>query len=251
MSRWPIPGLALSGSLALALLSVAGPAASAPGEPADVCLEVVAGVLIEAELDALESAVGSAVSARTALFPQPTMDRESPGRIDVRAGHAGTGGGIAAACLEPGHQWTARFDRAFLEAGADRMLAEAPTTPGIASSVDLEWFPAEARLRTTLVFAGPLDIPNGTCWIDDALTVDAESGTVIASGEQGVETSLFAEGACRRFFDHLPDGGAGEQAVTLLPASVELGDGTQLRFVARSVSMGADEIVVSGDLERG
>jgi hypothetical protein len=130
------------------------------------------------------------------------------------------------------------------------MLAEAPTTPGIDSDVSLEWYPSETRLRTTLVFAGPLDIPNGTCWIDDALTVDSDSGTVRASSDRGVKTSPFAEGACGRFFDHLPDGGAGEQAVTLLPAVVDLVDGGALRFVAEDVLVAEDAVTVLGRLER-
>jgi hypothetical protein len=101
-----------------------------------------------------------------------------------------------------------------------------------------------------LVFAGPLDIPNGTCWVDDVLSVDAVGGIVAASGEQGLETSPFAEGACRRFFGFLPDGGAGEQAVTLLPLSVELDDGV-IRLVAQAVTVRDDAIVMAGSLDVG
>jgi hypothetical protein len=128
------------------------------------------------------------------------------------------------------------------------MLAEAPTTPGIRSEVSIEWDPEGTRMRTTLVFAGPLDIPNGTCWIDDALAVDAATGSVIASGEEGVRTSPFAEGACSRFFDHLPQGGAGEQAVTLLPRVVALADGSVLRFVAEDVLVEVNAVSVSGTI---
>jgi hypothetical protein len=183
------------------------------------------------------------------LFPLPQVERE-PTRIDVESGHLDGERGHAG-CLEPGAEWTARFGRGFLEAGADQMLAEAPTTPGIDSDVTIEWYPDEARLRTTLAFAGPLDIPNGTCWIDDALSIDVEAGVVVASGEEGVKTSPFAEGACGRFFDHLPDGGAGEQAVTLLPRIVALTDGSELRFVAEDVRVEEDAVSVSGRLERG
>ena len=129
------------------------------------------------------------------------------------------------------------------------MLAEAPTTPGINSSVDIEWFADEARLRTTLVFSGPLDIPNGTCWIDDELSLDSAQGRAVASGEQGVRTSPFAEGACGRFFDHLPLGGAGEQAVTLFPVEVQLAAGGTIRFVATELTVGDDAIEVGGILE--
>jgi hypothetical protein len=130
------------------------------------------------------------------------------------------------------------------------MLAEAPTTPGIDSEVIIYWYPDETRMRTLLAFAGPLDIPNGTCWIDDVLAVDAATGTVVASGEQGLKTSPFAEVACDRFFDHLPDGGAGEQAVSLLPATVTLAAGSELRFVAEEVLVTDEAVSVSGRLER-
>lgn len=234
----------------MALVLGGGLPAVAVDEVVDVCLELSAGAISAGETAELEAAVESAISARGALFPQPVVVSDGAGRIDIYAGHDHGGAGLTDPCLQPGSGWTARFGRDFLAAGADQMLAEAPTTPGIDSEVDIEWFPEERRLRTTLVFAGPLDIPNGTCWIDDALTVDAESGIVAASRERGLETSLFAEGACGRFFDHLPDGGAGEQAVTLLPATVVLDDGTTLRFVAGEVSLEDDSVVVAGSLER-
>ena len=198
---------------------------------------------------AVAASVSESLAQRTALFPTPQLDQE-PARIDIDSGHLGGDPGHAG-CLQPGAEWTARFGRAFLEAGADQMLAEAPTTPGIDSEVTIEWYPDEARLRTTLVFAGPLDIPNGTCWVDDSLSIDEVEGIVVASGEQGVKTSPFAEGACGRFFDHLPQGGAGEQAVTLLPPTVTLPDGHELRFVAEDVLVEEDAVSVSGRLERG
>ena len=167
--------------------------------------------------------------------------------LAISSGHSGLASG-SNGCLEDGYEWTSRFDRDFLQAGAELMLAAAPTTPGIDSAVTIEWHPDETRVRTTLEFAGPLDIPNGTCWVDDALEV--QSGVVRASAEQGVKTSPFAGSACGRFFDHLPNGGAGEQAVTLLPAIIELPGGGQLRFVAEDVSVREDAIVVMGSLVR-
>ncbi len=217
---------------------------------ADLCLELTDGAVSEAEWTATTEQVVVAVESRSALFPEPTDMADPLRRFDVWSGREGVVAGTGASCLEPGFDWTTRLGRDFLEAGADQMLAEAPTTPGIESSVTIEWYPDESRLRTTLVFAGPFDIPNGTCWVDDALSVDTTGGTVVASGEQGVKTSPFAEGACRRFFEHLPDGGAGEQAVTLLPPAVELGDGGMLRFVAGDVMVRGDAIIVSGSLER-
>ena len=228
------------------LLSVAYPAV-AQTALADVCLEVAPGTLSDTEWSALPTPISAALDARPAMFPSPELT-VAESRVDIWAGHPGSTTGPGAPCLESGAEWTARFSRVFLEAGADQMLAEAPTTPGISSAVDIEWYPDQVRLRTTLVFAGPLDIPNGTCWIDDTLSVT--DGSVGASGEQGVKTSLFAEGACGRFFDHLPDGGAGEQAITLLPAAVELGDGAVLHFVADEVIVRDDAVVVAGSFRR-
>jgi hypothetical protein len=229
-------------------VTLTGVTVTASEHSADVCLEVASGSLSVEDWAALTAAVDHAVAERSALFPFPQLSQE-PTRIEIDSGHVGTGHGDAG-CLEPGTDWTARFGRDFLEEAADRMLAEAATTPGIDSDVTIEWYPSETRMRTTLVFAGPLDILNGTCWIDDALSVDAATGTVTASGEQGVKTSPFAEGACGRFFDHLPDGGAGEQAVTLLPSVVRLPDGGELRLVAEDVRVAEDSVSVSGRLER-
>ena len=238
------------GALGAALLIVGTglPALAAEDAPADVCLEIAAHAASEDDWSVIGERVGEVLVQRSALFPAPTIDRQ-PSRLDIHSGHAALGDG-SASCLEAGAEWTARFGRDFLEAGANQMLADAPTTPGIDSSVDLEWYADETRVRTTLVFAGPLDIPNGTCWIDDALSVDVESGGVIASAEQGVKTSIFAESACGRFFDHLPDGGAGEQAVTLLPTAIELTNGETLHFVADAVVVHDDAIIVSGSLLR-
>ena len=223
------------------------PAAALAEQPADVCLETDPTALSEAERAALVGPVTESLEARTSMFPAPTVVVQGP-RLDLWAGHGDAPAGTGAACLEPGSEWTARYDRVFLKASADQMLAEAPTTPGIESSVEIEWFLDEARLRTTLEFAGPLDIPNGICWVDDALAVD--NGSVVVSSETGVKTSLFAEGACRRFFEHLTDGGAGEQAVTLLPTEIAVGEDLLLRFVVEAVDVREDAVVVSGRFER-
>ena len=238
-SRWVAPFAALS--------LVLGAAQSAAGETvADVCLEIAPSALSTDEWSAVEAPVSEAVAERTALFPAPVVTVEGT-RLDIASGHSGLTSGVEG-CLEEGAEWTSRFGRDFLQAGAELMLAEAPTTPGIDSVVTIEWHPEERRMRTRLEFAGPFDIPNGTCWIDDGLAV--ADGIVTTTGEQGVRTSPFAESACGRFFDHLPDGGAGEQAVTLLPTMIELPDGGRLRFVAEEVSVRDDALVVSGSLAR-
>ncbi len=241
-------GRRLGVTVLVGTLTTAGVGAAAASEAADVCLEVVPGVLRASEWSSVTDSVAAALEPRSALFPDPQVVADDA-LLVIHSGRDGLARGEDG-CLREGYDWTARFGRDFLEAGADQMLAEAPTTPGIDSDVTIEWYPEEARLRTTLVFAGPFDIPNGRCWIDDALTVDAATGTVLASGEEGLETSPFAEAACGRFFDHLPQGGAGEQAVTLLPASVVLADGTVLRFVAEDVLVADDAVSVSGHFAR-
>lgn len=250
-------GFALASSL---VLGAALPVLGDDEASRDVCLEVAPGVVTADAWARFTELVAERVAERTALFPDPVttavVPEALPGAampslaLHIDAGHPAAGSAESTAtCLQPGLGWSARFGRPFLSAGAELMLAEAPTTPGIDSSVTLEWYPDEDRILTRLDFAGPLDIPNGTCWIDDALTIDEASGTAVASGDQGVETSLFAESACGRFFDHLPDGGAGEQALNLLPTGVELEDGRVLRFVAEQVRVVPDAVIVGGRLE--
>jgi hypothetical protein len=251
--------VALAALMVLWWTSTSGAAA-----PPDVCLEVSVDGLPEGTWDTVVAAVGDVVAARPALFPDPVLTVEPAAgdestlaptaRIDIDAGHAapppdGPADATSTGCLLPGLDWSARYGRSFLEASADLMLQEAPTTPGVASDVVLEWSPDERRVRTLLTFAGPFDIPNGRCWVDDTLSIDPAAGLAVASGDQGLETSPFAEGACGRFFDYLPDGGAGEQAVTLLPAEVLLDAGGSVAFVATIVTVEGDAIVVGGSID--
>jgi hypothetical protein len=234
--------------LAGLLVTIAAPVAAAE-RPADICFETVSGTLEDAEWEAMRELVAATAATRPALFPLPVLTLGGS-RLDIASGHEGLDAGARAACLVEGHEWTARYDRAFLQAGAQRLLAEAPTTPGISSAVIIEWHPTEARLRTLLDFSGPFDIPNGRCWIDDVLEVDETGGVIVARAERGLATSPFAESACTRFYDHLPGGGAGEQAVSLLPAELPGHDGSIVRFVAESVAVLDDAIVVGGSVER-
>lgn len=253
----PIAGVVTVLFVLVVPTAIVSSASSEGDRSADLCFEVAIEGMPEGAWDQVVGLVTGVVGERTALFPAPTIE-VAPGiregaadppsaRLDIHSGHAGGSlPGTSAACLEPDLEWTARFGGGFLEASADRMLEEAPTTPGIASDVTLEWHPDAHLVRTVLTFAGPLDIPNGRCWVDDILTIDPAAGTAVASGEQGLETSLFAEGACGRFFSHLPNGGAGEQAVTLLPAEIILDDGGRLRFVATEVIVRDDAVVIGG-----
>lgn len=244
----------------LLLVGMTTPAHAGPAA-VDACLAVTATDITSEAWTHIRERIEAVVADRTAMFPSPSIVADSHDGLSraaapalelaVDAGHLGLHMPAAArgSCLESGLEWTARFGQPFLQAAADRMLLEAPTTPGIESAVDIGWFAAEDRLRTTLVFAGPFDIPNGSCWIDDTLSIDTQSGRVVASGHQGLETSPFAEGACGRFFDHLTEGGAGEQAVTLFPMEVELPGGGSIRFVATRLWVTDAEIIVGGTLE--
>ena len=89
-------------------------------------------------------------------------------------------------------------------------------------------------------------IPNGVCWVDDVLTIEPESGRALASAERGMDVSPLGDVVCGRYYDNLPKGGAGQQAVDLLPSEVVLDDGRPLRFIAETVSVFDDAVAVAG-----
>ena len=222
----------------------------------DVCLSVRLGDLPDRAawpeiIGAVDAATAS--EARPQLFPARELEvllgaDDAPAIIAIwREARTSEQDPVLDGCVADGATWTARIGRSFLVAGADNELAAAPTTPGIESNVEVEWYPDEGRVRTWLEFEGPLGIPNGTCWIDDVLTT--ERGVAVASGDTDLRTSPFAEGACGRFFDYLARGGAGEQAVTLLPSVVPLADGGTLAFLVSSVTVEEDAILMSGTVE--
>jgi hypothetical protein len=251
-ARLPVRVSGIAVAVALSMSLVGGATAAADEQRSDVCLEIVADSLPDGAWTQVIEAVDEVVSGRPDLFPTPVWSVTLSGqtqRIDyVARGDVAEDAGPVTDCLAGGADWTVRVGRAFLDAGADRMLELGPTTPGIESSVDVEWFPGEDRVTTTLVFAGPLDIPNGTCWIDDTLGVDGATASAISIVEHGVQTSLFAESACGRFFDHLDKGGAGEQAITLLPTSLTLPVSSTLQLTVEDVTVEDDGIVISGSV---
>ena len=114
---------------------------------ADVCFEAAFDGLHEESWEQVATRVTAAMTSRTMLFPAPSVEMttgpgEGPamrpsGRLDIHSGHAGASlPGATAPCLQPDLEWTVRFSRTFLEASADRMLEEAPTTPGIGVCCD-------------------------------------------------------------------------------------------------------------------
>ena len=229
-----------------AVMLLALTSAAASDEPADVCLTVAGGLGDEA-LPTYVDLVSQVVAQNDALFPEPTIATTETG-LDIHSGHSELPARSGQPCLMHEFDWTARFARDFLLEGAELMLEQASKTPGFESSIELDWFPADARVRSTLTFSGPFGIPKGTCWIDDALSIEPESGRAVASGERGMDVSPLGDVVCARFYDNLPDGGAGEQAVSLLPTEVPLGDGQALRFVAETVHVSDDAVVVAGTL---
>lgn len=232
---------------ALVVVGFVMPATAWASAPADVCLEISGG-LSDDDHAAVVDAVAVVVAENETLFPDPTVTPTGT-RIDIHAGHPDLPAVSGVPCLMVEFDWTARFSREFLIEGAELMLEKAPRTPGFDSSIELEWFPDEARLRSTLSFSGPFGIPSGTCWVDDVLTIDPGSGRAVASGDRGMDVSPLGDVVCGRFYDNLSGGGAGEQAVNLLPAEVALGDGRTLRFVAETVHVFDDALAVAGIVE--
>jgi len=239
------------------LLSGGGVTAADDGVP-DLCLAIAPGVLPDGAWEKIVAAVEHSAWERPVLFPRPAFASAAAvvgtssqvARLEVTADAGDLEGGRETAdCLDSAAQWTVRVSRAFLDEGADRMLAVAPTTPGIESSVEVEWYPDQARVVTMLHFAGPMDIPNGRCWIEDVLSVGAAAGVAVSRVGRGLETSPFAEGACGRFFDYLVDGGAGQQALGLVPSSVALAEGATIVLVAEDVRVDPVTIGISGRIE--
>lgn len=257
-TRWPAPLF-----LAVTMLATCNPVAASEAAPGpDMCLAITdlsATAWASVVVDVADTAAAHAI-----LFPDPLMvtDPAPSGAPVARATIAvwATGGsdpavtddppdlagqpGARPDCTVEGSGWLLRFERGFLDAAADRMLADAPTTPGFSSSVDLEWAPGDDRVRTTLTFSGPFGIPNGTCWIDESLASDA--GRVVVAADTGMQTSPLGDIACGRFFEHLGLGGAGAQAVSLVPVDVEVPGAPGLRFDVTAVDVTDDAILVSG-----
>ena len=128
--------------IALVLLLTLGSALAVNAEgdsPADVCLEVAPGVMAADAWTHLTARISDTVAEHTALFPDPTITTASPEaspgadipprRLDIDAGRPG---GVTdepdAGCLEPGLEWSARFGRHFLSAGADQARGIAHAT---------------------------------------------------------------------------------------------------------------------------
>jgi hypothetical protein len=251
-------------TLALLLLGSTGTSVVAQdAPPPDICLTVGA-ALDEGDSSVLVDAIRDALAARPVLIPQPmigSMSTMEPavGGPWLRLGiwTFGDTGVVEAPTADdatwcgdehgPG-SWSTVFSGEFLRAGTKRELAAAPTTPGFSSSIDVELDGGADLVRTVLTFSGPLDIPNGTCWMDDVVAADGQGGTHTET-TTGSRTSLFGDGVCGRFEEFLPDGGAGAQALVLLPREVALPDGSTLRLRVDTVDVRDDGMHLSGTVE--
>jgi hypothetical protein len=250
----------------LAVLAFGGStsAAAQVSPPPDICLAVELDRLDEATTSAVVDSVQAALATRPVLIPalsivgpDPTT-AESPGAtIRLAMWTNGAAEPMAAADV-PGAgcgtdvmgegTWSASITGEFLRAGTKRELAAAGTTPGFTSDIDVEWSEADDLVRTVLTFSGPLGIPNGTCWMDDAVSADGQGGTHAETTTDSV-TSPFGDGVCGRFEEYLANGGAGAQALVLLPREIALADGAVLRLRVDGVDVRADGVHLSGGVE--
>jgi hypothetical protein len=253
----------------LAALGSSGGAAlagEATAPPPDICLTVGLGSVDEAATAAVVDAVADALAARPVLIPDPiigSVSAREPGvgdpRLRLGIWTAGQDGFVEAPSSadatawcgeEPGPgSWSAEISGAFLRAGTMRELAAAPTTPGFSSSIDVEWDEAADLVRTVLTFSGPLGIPNGTCWMDDVVSADGSGGTR-SETTTGSQTSPFGDGVCGRFEEYLADGGAGAQAIVLLPREIALPAG-EVRLRVDGVDVRDDAVHLWGTVEEG
>jgi hypothetical protein len=244
--------LALDGLTA----SVAAQAPDAPPAP-DICL--VLG-LSGSDGSAITDDVRAALASRPILIPTPLLlDWAAADTTNVAVWAAAPDDSDRwveddqkeGCSLEvDGRAWSAAIAGEFLRAGTKRELAATPTTPGFTSSIDVEWDESTDSVRTVLTFSGPFDIPNGTCWLDDVVTEDGRGGTQVAT-TTGSRTSAFGDGVCGRFEDYLAErGGAGAQALDLLPRELALED-RSLRLRVDGVDVRADGVHLWGSIEQG
>jgi hypothetical protein len=256
---------ALVGLVVVASCFVSPSAAADVSPPPDICLTIGLAALDDPATEAIVTAVEGALATRPVLIPEPrvmwtvaTGSDEQGGSLslpvwtDAPAAFGGpdSSATIVDACgLELGTgTWSASIAGAFLRAGTKRELAAVPTTPGFTSDIDVEWREAEDLVRTVLTFSGPLGIPSGTCWMDDVVSPDGQGGSH-AETTTGSATSPFGDGVCGRFEEYLASGGAGAQALVLLPGEIALADGDVLHLRVEGVDVRADGVHLWGDVE--
>ncbi len=269
-------GCALAGGASSVHAEASGTLADAGPAPA-VCIEAEAAALDPGAWAGVLEAIELATEQKPDFFPDATVvslpDLTEPWDAadtpTVRIGIWATAAdapdsagdrqeGLAATdCLADGASWTTTISGEMLQAGAERILAGArlpddsgspPIREDAEAAIAVELDPAEGRVRTTLEFnvpVGPLRL-GGTCWIDDAIDIDGATGTAVTRVSSGMDVDPFTESACQKFAAFMTDGGAGEQALALLPVAIALDGGASARFVATSATVSDQGVVMSG-----
>jgi len=273
-------GAAVLATATAGTLAVAQATDDDPTRRPGLCLEATATVADRSEWTEIIDAVVAAAETQSDFFPDPTVasipdptsswdPASTPTiKVGVWSGDADDPGSDATrleqltdtGCQAEDAGWTTVITHELLLAGAERILAaarlpdergEALIPEGAFADIDVEFHPADQRVRTTLEFEVELGFGitiSGDCWIDDVLSV--EGGHVIASSTADMKTSFGGGRACAKFQRFMVAGGAGERAIGLLPASLPLSSGTDLMFVASAVELGDSTISLLGTVER-
>jgi hypothetical protein len=196
--------------------------------------------------DGTESVGASAT--RIAVWPTKAVETLA------LADHAAIG---SIRCRPDDASWGATISLPLLQAGAERIL-EAARQPSVGgalipadaeATISVELDAAQSRVRTKLEFsvpAGPFRL-GGTCWIDEVLQLDPESGRPSAQLTTGMDVAPFVESGCAKFEQFMAGRGAGVRALDLVPG-VTTAVSTSPFLVTASISVAEDRIVLSGGI---
>jgi hypothetical protein len=223
---------------------VSAASASAPG----LCFGMVASAIGDAGWQAVSDALVASARSAVHLFPQPEA-AEGPTSLGIWEEPESGLSRPAPLCAVSDAGWQATVGRGMLERGALRRAASVELSAGTTAAVSVRFDPKATLVRTQLDFSMPLGV-GGKCWVDDRLGVEAGTGRAVSARQVGQYVTLFGDYGCRRFLELMPEGGAGEQAVELLPWEVPVGGGSVVRLVATSVTLDEDAITVAGRFEQ-
>ena len=242
---------------------VTGPRETAREDGLGLCVTVADG-MAGTDAAALEAMVLAEARARPHMFPEVTVVTAAPAADDAGSMTAiGAWPFVASErhqdalasqtddtpCRATSSGWTAAVTMDLLADGADAILAAEQLSEGWSGSVAVTVEPDRSVVHTELTFTGPLGI-GGHCWIDETVTIDPATSTIVLTAESGNDAGLAGLVACRRFEDSMVEGGAGGQAMALLTyvGSGQLVGGQ--RFAVESVEVGEEAIVLSGSVTR-
>ncbi len=152
----------------------------------------------------------------------------------------------ADACAPAESGWSFGVTHALLADAADRLLERADFGSDWTGNIEVTFHPEEARVRSTLDFSGPFGI-EGSCWIDETLAIESDSGRPLVVGQSGDDAGLPGLVACRRFEAEMSEGGAGAQALALLPATIGEGH-AEVTLAATGFELTQELLIVRGDV---